>query len=104
MQSLTEITPREIAPGFIARLIHGNQTTLSIVDIKKGSVLVEHKHIHEQITYVLKGQLNMVIGGEQFVLTAGCVHVIAPNVPHSATAITDVTVVDAFSPVREDYK
>ena len=104
MQTLNDIPVREIAQGFFAKLVHGNQTTLSIVEIKKGSVLPEHKHTHEQITYVLDGELDMVIGGEKYLFTAGCVHVITSNTPHSAVALTNVTVIDAFSPVREDYK
>jgi len=46
----------------------------------------------------------MVIGGEACPLTAGMFHVIHANVPHSAVAITDCKVIDAFVPVREDYK
>lgn len=104
MQQLKDIAPRELAPGLNARLVHGVQTTLSVVEIKKGSVLPEHKHFQEQITYILKGQLDMIIGGEKYSLTEGSVHVIPPNVPHSAVATTDCTVVDAFSPARDDYR
>ena len=104
MQNLTDIPGRELAPGFLAKLVHGEKTTLSIVDIKKGSILPEHFHVHEQVTYVVKGQLDMIIGKEAFSLTAGTVHVIKSNIPHSAVAVTDCTVIDAFSPAREDYK
>jgi quercetin dioxygenase-like cupin family protein len=34
----------------------------------------------------------------------GDVLVIPPNVPHSGKALTDVSVMDAFAPVREDYR
>ena len=46
----------------------------------------------------------MMIGGVACSLTDGMYHVINANVPHSAIAITDCKVIDAFSPVREDYK
>gem|GEM_PF-250425 len=104
MQNLKDITPRELAPGLLAKIVHGIQTTLSIVEIKKGSKLPQHQHFHEQITYILKGQLDMVIGGEEYSLTEGSVHVIPPNVPHNAFAVTDCLVVDAFSPARDDYR
>jgi quercetin dioxygenase-like cupin family protein len=104
MQHLNDIPGRELAPGYITKLVHGSQSTLSIVEIKKGSILPEHHHVHEQITYILKGQLDMTIGGEFYCMTEGCVHVILPNVPHSAIAATNCTVIDAFSPAREDYK
>jgi quercetin dioxygenase-like cupin family protein len=104
MQLLKDITARELAPGFFAKLIHGNSLTLSVVDIKKGSVLPEHHHVHEQITFILEGELEMTIGGETNLLRAGTVHVIPSDVPHSAVAKTDCKVIDAFSPVREDYR
>lgn len=104
MQNLQDITPKVLAPGIRARVIHGEKESLSIVDIDKGSILPEHSHPHEQITYVIEGQLDMIIGGEAFSLKAGSVHVIPSNVPHSATAPVDVRVIDCFSPVREDYR
>lgn len=104
MIQLENIPVKELAPGFFAKLVHGDQSTLSIVDIKKGSVLPEHRHLHEQITYIIKGELEMVIGGQRFVLTAGTIHVIPPNVPHNAVALTDCTVIDTFSPARDDYR
>jgi quercetin dioxygenase-like cupin family protein len=104
MQLLKDITARELAPGIFAKLIHGNSLTLSVVDIKKGSVLPEHHHVHEQITFILEGELEMTIGGKTNLLTAGTVHVIPSGLPHSAVAKTDCKVIDAFSPVRKDYK
>jgi len=46
----------------------------------------------------------MVIGGQPCLLTAGMYHVIPSNTAHSAIAKTDCKVIDAFSPVREEYK
>lgn len=103
MQHISTVKGKEIAPGLYGRFVHGETMTLSFVDIKKGSVLNEHKHPHEQITYILEGELEMTIGGEKMLLTAGMVHVIPGNVPHSAYAHTDVRVLDAFHPIRQDY-
>ncbi len=104
MQHLDTIKGKEIVPGYFGRFVHGDHITLSIVDIKKGSPLPEHQHPHEQVTFILEGELEMVIGGEKMVLTAGSIHVIPGNVPHSAVALTDCRVLDAFNPVREDYR
>jgi len=104
MQHLNDIKGKEIVPGYYGRFVHGDLVTLSFVDIKKGSSLPEHQHPHEQVTHILEGELEMVIGGEKMVLTAGTVHVIPGNTPHSAHALTNCRVLDAFSPVREDYK
>lgn len=104
MQNLKDIPARELAPGLLAKIVHGDQTTLSIVQIRKGSKLPEHKHVHEQITYIVKGHLDMMIGGEKYSLTEGMIHVIPSNTPHSAEAIMECTVIDAFSPARDDYR
>lgn len=103
MQHISEYKGRELAAGLFGRFVHGESMTLSFVDIKKGSILPEHKHPHEQITYILEGELEMTIGGEKMLLTTGMVHVIPGNTPHGAIAHTDVKVLDAFHPVREDY-
>lgn len=104
MEHLINITGTEFIPGFTGRFIHGEQSTLAFVDIKKGSQLPEHHHVHEQITHIVEGELEMIIGGEKYLLTKGTVHVIPSNTPHSAKALTDCKVIDAFSPARDDYR
>ena len=104
MQHLNDVKGKEIVPGLFGRFVHGDTMTLSFVDIQPGAQLPEHSHPHEQITYLMEGELEMVIGGEKMLLTPGMVHVIPGNVPHSAVARTFVRVLDAFSPVREDYR
>ena len=104
MQHLNDVKGKEIVPGLYGRFVHGDTMTLSFVDIQPGAQLPEHSHPHEQITYLIEGELEMVIGGEKMLLTPGMVHVIPGNVPHSAIARTFVKVLDAFSPVREDYR
>ena len=104
MQPIKNIPAKELAPGINGHYVHGKQMTLGYVEIKAGSILPEHNHMHEQITYIIEGQLDMVIGGKSISLTAGMYYVIPSNVPHSAVAATACTVIDVFNPTREDYK
>lgn len=104
MQKIKDIKAKELAPGLTGYYAHGTNMTLGWVEIKAGSNLPLHQHPHEQITYILEGQLDMTIGGEYCPLTAGMYYVIPSNVPHGAVAITDCKVIDAFNPVREDYR
>ena len=104
MDNIKNIKPKEVVPGITGYYAHGDNLTLGYIEVKKGTVMPEHFHVHEQITYVIEGQLDMIIGGESCPLTAGMYHVIPSNVPHSATAPVDCKVIDVFSPVREDYK
>jgi quercetin dioxygenase-like cupin family protein len=104
MQPIKNILPKEIVPGITGYYAHGTNLSFGYVEIIAGSILTEHHHIHEQITYIIEGQLDMTIGGEFCPLTAGMFHVIPSHTPHSAIARTDCKVIDVFNPVREDYK
>ena len=104
MDLIKNIKPKELAPGITGYYAHGDKSTFGYVELKKGSSVPLHHHINEQITYIIEGQLDMVIGGAAFSFTSGMYHVIASDMPHSAVAITDCKVIDVFGPVREDYK
>ena len=104
MQKINDLTPKELAPGLTGYYAHGTNMTLGLVEIKAGSNLPMHSHPHEQITYILEGQLDMIIDGKEYKLTAGMYYVIPSNVQHGAVAVTDCKVIDVFNPVREDYR
>ena len=104
MDLIKNIKPKELAPGITGRYAHGDKATFGFVELKKGSIVPIHSHIHEQITYILEGQLDMNIGGVDHSLTNGMYHIIPSNTPHSGVAVTDCKVIDVFGPVREDYK
>ena len=104
MPLIKDITPKELVKGFAGHYAHGKDLTLGYIEIQAGHQLPQHDHIHEQITYIIEGQLDMVIGSEQVSLTAGSFYVIPSGVSHGAFAATDCKVIDVFNPVREDYK
>ncbi len=99
-----DLKQNEIAPGFLARFVHTENVTIAYVNIKSGSILPEHSHVHVQITQVIEGKLELTMDGETQVLEAGKIAVIPSNVKHSAVARTECRVIDVFNPVREDYK
>ena len=103
MEYIKNIKPKELVAGITGHYAHGVGVTFGYVEIMKGSILPEHHHVHEQITFILEGKLDMIIGGVPCRLTAGMYHVIPSNVPHSATAPVDCKVIDVFSPARHDY-
>lgn len=95
---------KELVPGITGHYVHGEKLTFGYVELRAGSVIPEHRHPHEQITYILEGQLDMVIDGNACSLLAGMFYVIPSNVLHSAVPKVDSKVIDVFSPPREDYK
>jgi quercetin dioxygenase-like cupin family protein len=104
MNNIKDIKPRELVPGITGYYAHGQNLTLGYVEIEAGSDLPQHQHPHEQITYIIEGQLDMVIGGKPCSLTAGMHYVIPSNIPHGAVAVTNCKVIDVFNPTRDDYR
>jgi quercetin dioxygenase-like cupin family protein len=104
MANINDIPLKHLISGIAGRYVHGDQCTMGIVEIEKGSVLPLHHHPHEQLTYILEGELEMTIGGETINLRQGDYFVIHSNVPHSAVANVACKVMDVFAPVREEYK
>ena len=104
MPLIKDIKPKELVPGITGYYCHGEKMTLGYVELKKGSIIPAHSHEQEQITYIIEGELDMVIGGKPCLLSSGMYYVIGSNIPHSAVANSDCKVIDGFSPVREDYK
>jgi quercetin dioxygenase-like cupin family protein len=102
--NLIKISTPNNCPRYYGYYVHGENETFGYIEVKKGSKVPLHSHINEQITYIIEGQLDMMIGGIPCSLTAGMYHIIPSNVLHSAVAATDCKVIDAFAPAREDYK
>ncbi len=101
---LKSLPEREPAPGMKAVCVHSDSMTLAYWEIEEGAVLPEHSHPHEQIATVVEGQFELTVAGEAEILDRGSVAVIPPNSTHSGKAITKCRVIDAFHPVREDYR
>lgn len=101
---LEEVPQVEPAPGFRARFVHGETMTMAYWEISKGARLPEHSHPHEQVASMIRGTLELTVAGRAEILGPGMVAVIPPNVPHSGRALSDCRIIDAFHPVREDYR
>ncbi len=103
-KELSKIKSKEILKGFNAKLIHTDNFTLSFVTIEANAELPEHAHIHEQITQITEGELELTIDGITNVFIPGMIAIIPSNIKHSGKALTACKVTDIFYPVREDYK
>ena len=104
MGNIKNIKPKELVPGITGYYAHGEKMTFGYVELKANSNIPMHHHVQEQITYIIEGRLDMIIDNKPCSLTAGMYYVIPSNTPHSAIAKTFCKVIDAFYPVREDYK
>lgn len=104
MPHFNEIAEKQLVPGILGRYMHGTGTTFGRVTIEAGTEMPLHHHPHEQVTCILEGRLAMEIGGESCILSEGHIRVIPSHTPHSAKALTDVVLIDVFTPVREEYR
>jgi len=81
----------------------GQNVMLARVLLKKGSMVPEHSHPNEQITFILEGALKFYIDGREIVVNAGEVLTIPPNMPHKVEAVEDTVDFDIFNPPRADW-
>jgi quercetin dioxygenase-like cupin family protein len=63
-----------------------------------------HSHPHEQIGYVVSGELDLLMEDEPpRRLTAGATYYVAPNVRHGVVIHKPTVLLDCFTPIREDF-
>lgn len=98
------IQPRTVIPGFSGRFAHSSLMTFALWDIEEGALLPPHAHPHEQVIHVLEGSFEATVDGVTSVLHAGMVGIVLPDLIHSGRALTRCRILDAFAPVREDYR
>jgi quercetin dioxygenase-like cupin family protein len=104
-QAIGKLKPARIWDGVLARVVHGDRLSIGFVDIDPDVLVPEHRHENEQVGFVLRGSVTMVVGGQSRELQVGETYTIASQVPHSAKAGADgASVVDVFAPVREEWK
>lgn len=102
--NLEEVGAKQIFPGHRATLIHSERMTIAYFDIDAGGEAPEHDHHNEQIVNVLEGRYELTVDGQPHVLEPGTVFVVPPDTRHSGRALTRCRILDAFCPVREDYR
>ncbi len=101
---LKAIEPKELAPGYSAKMVHSKNMTLVYWDVQANHVLPEHSHPHEQVVNLIEGTFALTIDEETRILEPGTVVIIPSNASHTGKGITDCKIIDVFYPVREDYQ
>jgi quercetin dioxygenase-like cupin family protein len=92
-----------IVEGIRRRTIASGERMMQMeVILEPGSRLPEHNHPHEQLTYVIRGRLRLIVNGEPRELGPGDSLYLHSGVPHAAEALEQTLVIDTFSPPRED--
>jgi quercetin dioxygenase-like cupin family protein len=102
--NLNQFDEIEFFQGYFGRFVHSKNMTLAYVRVKAGAGLPEHSHPHEQICNVIEGDFELTVEGKPYLMKANNTYNIPSNAVHSGRAITECKIIDAFYPVREDFK
>ena len=101
---LDALPEKEPMPGFQGRFVHSHNMTFAHWTIQAGALLPVHAHPHEQVVNIIEGKFELTIAGETRVLGPGEVAIIPSHAVHSGRALTPCWIIDAFYPIREDYR
>jgi quercetin dioxygenase-like cupin family protein len=99
----TAIPEEKLNDLMTRRVIHTGQSTIARLRLGKGAIVPLHHHVNEQVSMVKSGALEFDMDGERFVLRAGDVLVIPPNMPHAVGALEETDVTDYCTPARQDW-
>ncbi len=84
-------------------LVSGDKTLLCKFQFDQGAIVPMHSHPHEQTGYLLSGKLIFTIDGKIHEVNAGDSWSIKAGVEHGAEVPEPTFLIEAFTPIREDY-
>ena len=89
----------------VSRKILGYNSGLMLVKVffKAGAVGAAHQHPHQQVSYVLQGEFEVNVDGKTDVLYCGDSFVVSENARHGVVCRKTGILLDAFSPLRNDF-
>jgi quercetin dioxygenase-like cupin family protein len=82
---------------------HGPDLMMVRVEFEKGAIGALHQHPHRQVTYVAAGVFEASVNGSTKRLEAGDCFYVAADQPHGVVALEAGTLIDVFTPTREDF-
>lgn len=89
----------------VERNVRAENQDLMVVEFRfsKGGIGAPHSHPHTQSTYVESGGFDFTMNGETRRISAGDCFVIPSNAEHGCVCIEAGTLIDCFTPRRDDF-
>ncbi len=103
-----QTTPRTpIADQRERYLAHTDNLMMVVIDFNDGPATQPdppHQHPHEQISYVVAGELIFFLDGAPHTMQAGDMITVPGNIPHCVQILSEhARVIDAFTPLRDEF-
>jgi quercetin dioxygenase-like cupin family protein len=83
--------------GIEAWVLQGKRHQLVFFEMEPNTQVPEHSHDYRQWGVMLKGEMQLTIGGKAHVIKKGDEYVIPANAKHYATFLSKSRVIDFFS-------
>ena len=95
---------RDLGGGLSRRVLAYNEQLMIVeVNFEKGGEGSMHAHPHWQNTYVKSGRFRFTIDGESVEVGPGDTLAIPSNASHGTLCLEAGTLLDIFTPMREDF-
>ena len=99
----SDVPSEQMNPLVTRQYVVGTNTMLARIGLKKGALVPEHHHAHEQISHVVEGVLLFRVEGREITVRSGEILCIPPGAPHQVLALADSVALDIFNPPRQDW-
>jgi len=94
---------QDAEPGVRRRILRAEgRLMLMEVQFAAGAAGYEHRHVHEQVSYCTAGRFEYSLDGRTSLLAPGDSIYVPSNALHGARALEAGSLLDVFTPVRED--
>lgn len=94
---------QQAAPGIRRKIFEpGEQIMSMMIEFEQGAIGPVHSHPHEQLTFVISGKLKVTTPEAVVVVSGGEQIRIPGHLTHAVEALESSTVLEAFTPLRED--
>ncbi|MCU4164790.1 cupin domain-containing protein [Carboxylicivirga caseinilyticus] len=103
-----ELPVTKVADGIERRILKTDHLMMVNVEFTDGPTENPdpfHSHPHEQVSYMIEGEIYLLVGDDEKVyLKAGDHFAIPSGVPHTIQRLTPIVrLIDCFTPLRQDF-
>ena len=99
-----DVALKDLGGGVSRRVLAYNEQLMIVeVNFETGSVGTVHTHPHHQNTYVRSGRFRFNVDGVDVEVGPGDTLAFESNQPHGTLCLETGTLLDIFTPMREDF-